>query len=73
MDFRTATARYQYGVRASALIVHAGKLLAYSHYGKYFVSGGAVQVGEHSADAVRREVREELGIDCTVRQLAFLG
>ena len=73
MDFRTAAAGYQYGVRASALIMHAGKLLAYSHDGKYFMPGGAVQVGEHSADAVRREVREELGIDCTVRQLAFVG
>ena len=73
MDFRTATAGYQYGVRASALIIHAGKLLTYSHDGKYFVPGGAVQVGEHSADAVRREVREELGIGCTVRKLAFVG
>ena len=73
MDFRTAAAGYQYGVRASALIIHAGKLLTYSHDGKYFVPGGAVQVGEHSADAVRREVREELGIGCTVRKLAFVG
>lgn len=73
MDFRTAAAGYQYGVRASALIIHAGKLLTYSHDGKYFVPGGAVQVGEHSADAVRREVREELGIGCTIRKLAFVG
>jgi len=73
MDFRTTAAGYQYGVRASALIIHAGKLLTYSHDGKYFVPGGAVQVGEHSADAVRREVREELGIGCTVRKLAFVG
>ena len=34
---------------------------------------GTVELGEHSADAVRREVREELGIDCTVRKLAFVG
>ena len=73
MDFRTTAAEYQYGVRASALIIHAGKLLTNSHAGKYFVPGGAVQVGEHSADAVRREVREELGIGCTVRKLAFVG
>ena len=73
MDFRTTAAGYQYGVRASALIIHTGKLLTYSHDGKYFVPGGAVQVGEHSADAVRREVREELGIGCTVRKLAFVG
>ena len=73
MDFRTTAAGYQYGVRASALIIHAGKLLTYSHDGKYFMLGGAVQVGEHSADAVRREVREELGIGCTVRKLAFVG
>ena len=70
MDFRTTAAGYQYGVRASALIIHAGKLLTYSHDGKYFVPGGAVQVGEHSTDAVRRE---ELGIGCTVRKLAFVG
>ena len=49
MDFRTTAAEYQYGVRASALIIHAGKLLTYGHDGKYFVPGGAVQVGEHSA------------------------
>ena len=73
MDFRTTAAEYQYGVRASALIIHAGKLLTYSHDGKYFVPGGAVQVGEHSTDAVRREVREELGIGCTVQKLAFVG
>ena len=60
-------------MRASALIINTGKLLTYSHDGKYFVPGGAVQVGEHSADAVRREVREELGIGCTVRKLAFVG
>lgn len=73
MDFRTTAAGHQYGVRASALIMHAGKLLTYSHHNKYFVPGGAVHVGEHSTDAVRREIREELGIDCTVRQLAFVG
>ena len=39
MDFRTTAAGYQYGVRASALIIHAGKLLTYSHDGKYFVPG----------------------------------
>lgn len=33
--------------------------------GWWEVSGGAAQAGEESIDAVRREVREETGIDVT--------
>lgn len=38
--------------------------------GKFFFPGGAVDVGEPMEDAVRREVREEAGVE--VKELEFL-
>jgi len=33
--------------------------------------GGAIEFGEHSADAVRREIREEIGAE--IEELVYLG
>jgi len=53
-----------------ALIVdQQGKiLLARSHkwFDKYTLPGGHIEVGESMADAVRREVKEEVGLDVEV-------
>lgn len=38
--------------------------------GKFFFPGGAVDVGEPMEDAVRREIREEAGVE--VKELEFL-
>ncbi len=54
-----------------AVIVRDGQVLlaqrgkAPSH-GLWSVPGGAVEVGEHVKDAVRREVREECGVEIDV-------
>jgi 8-oxo-dGTP diphosphatase len=38
--------------------------------GRWSLPGGLVELGETTADAVRREIREECGIDITVAGLA---
>ncbi|HEL2002702.1 TPA: NUDIX hydrolase [Streptococcus suis] len=73
MDFRTKVDNQIFGVRATALIIKDGKIfLTKDHKGRYYTIGGAVEVNEVAADAVVREVKEELGIDSRVNQLAFV-
>jgi 8-oxo-dGTP pyrophosphatase MutT (NUDIX family) len=57
---------------AYAILVHHGKalLLRMHHTGKYQLPGGGVKLGERIEDTLRREVREETGIEISVGQLA---
>ena len=59
-----------------ALIVNnEGKiLLARSHkwFDKYTLPGGHIEVGESMTDAVRREVKEEVGLDVEVVQMLLI-
>lgn len=61
-------------VRACALIVHDGKVLMARRPAEpfHYTVGGGVHHGESAADAVRREVREELGVNLEVDRLAFI-
>ncbi|MGQ7393231.1 NUDIX hydrolase [Streptococcus suis] len=73
MDFRTRVDNQIFGVRATALIIKDGKIfLTKDNKGRYYTIGGAVEVNEVAADAAVREVKEELGIDSRVNQLAFV-
>ncbi|MFI3117782.1 NUDIX hydrolase [Streptococcus suis] len=73
MDFRTRIDNQIFGVRAIALIIKDGKIFLTKDYkGRYYTIGGAVEVNEVAADAVVREVKEELGVDSRVNQLAFV-
>jgi nucleoside triphosphatase len=59
-----------------ALIVDKqGKiLLARSHkwFDKYTLPGGHIEIGESMADAVRREVKEEVGLDVEVVEMLLV-
>ena len=73
MDFRTRIDNQIFGVRATALLIKDGKIfLTKDSKGRYYTIGGAVEVNEVAADAAVREVKEELGIDSRVNQLAFV-
>ncbi len=60
--------------RAAAIILHDGKvLMARNEAEPYFYSiGGGVQHMETAEAAVRREVREEIGLDLPIDRLAFV-
>lgn len=73
MDFRTRVNNQIFGVRATALIIKDGKIfLTKDNKGRYYAIGGAIAVNETAQDAAIREVKEELGIDSRVNQLAFV-
>ncbi|HFR3815843.1 TPA: NUDIX hydrolase [Streptococcus suis] len=73
MDFRTKVDNQIFGVRATALIIKDGKIfLTKDSKGRYYTIGGAIVVNETAQDAAVREVKEELGVDNRVNQLAFV-
>ncbi|TWS94550.1 NUDIX hydrolase [Streptococcus sp. sy018] len=73
MDFRTVVDKQSFGVRATGLLVKDEKLLLVkSPEGKYCTLGGAIQVGETTEAAIRREILEEIGIEVEVGPLAFV-
>lgn len=72
MDFRVIAENSRYGVRVSAIIIKNGKLLTYKVEDQNHLLGGAIEVGELSENAVIREVKEELGLDCEVSNLMFV-
>lgn len=73
MDFRSQSETKSFGVRSSALIVRDEMIyLAKSPEGEYYTIGGAIQFGEPTEDAVKREIKEEVGIDVKVERLAFV-
>jgi 8-oxo-dGTP diphosphatase len=51
------------------LLVHRNKRPADAHYGKYNGLGGKLEAGEDVVACVRREVREESGLECEQLQL----
>lgn len=73
MDFRTTVEKQVFGVRVSALIIKDEQIyLAKSPKDKYYLVGGAILVNEETEEAIKREVKEELGVNVLVNQLAFI-
>jgi 8-oxo-dGTP pyrophosphatase MutT (NUDIX family) len=57
------------------IIVHEGKILLLNtrHTGKYCLPGGGVNTGERIEEALKREVREEAGIEVRVDRFAHFA
>lgn len=55
-----------------AVMIKDKKLLVAEYIGHhYFLPGGHVEVGESAENALIRELREELGVNCSIKN--FLG
>lgn len=53
----------------SVLLVHRNKRPGDQHLGKYNGLGGKMEIGEDVLSCLKREVREEAGIDCMETEL----
>ncbi|MBQ8556372.1 MAG: NUDIX domain-containing protein [Clostridia bacterium] len=73
ITYRTPDGTFNY--RAAAIIVHENRLLVLQDEGipHDYLPGGRVHVGEAVEEALRREVREELGIDLPPHRLVFVA
>jgi len=62
----------KFSVRVSgyAILIHEGKILVVNtrSNGKYYLPGGKVEIGEKIEDAIKREVKEEAGIEIEVEK-----
>ncbi|MEK3954770.1 MULTISPECIES: NUDIX hydrolase [Psychrobacillus] len=73
ISFKTAEGRFNY--RVGGLIVHDNKLLIMQDQGQpyYYVPGGRIKMNEKSEDAVKREIKEELGVEVTVKRMLWVN
>ena len=55
------------------VIIKDGKILLSKQWDGYDIPGGGVDLGETTEEAVRREVKEETGLDVKVGQIVFCG
>lgn len=73
ITFKTIEGRFNY--RVAGLLVHNGKLLIMQDKGQpyYYVPGGRIRMNEKSEDAVKREIKEELGIEVNVKRMLWVN
>ncbi len=68
MDLTINVEDYKLNIRAAGVIIHNGKVLVHKN-GKtnhYALIGGRVEIGENSAETVKREIKEEIGKDVEI-------
>ena len=68
MDITIDVDDYKLNVRTAGVMIHNGKILVHKnvHSDHYALIGGRVEIGENSADTVKREIKEELGKDIEI-------
>lgn len=68
MDITINIKDYKLNVRAAGVMIHNHKILVHRNinFDHYALIGGRVEIGENSADTIKREIKEELGKDVEV-------
>ena len=63
MDLTIDVGEYKLNIRAAGVIIHNGKILVHRNINSdhYALIGGRVEIGENSAETVKRETKEEIG------------
>ncbi len=61
---------FKLNIRSAAIIIHNNKLLTHKNINEdfYGLVGGRVQIGEHSAHTIKREIFEEMGKQIEVKE-----
>lgn len=59
-------------VAVIAITIKENKVLLINFYGEYGLPGGICKINESLENAVRREVKEETGLDVEVKRLLFI-
>lgn len=65
----------KFKVRCRLIVINDDKLLVFKHSEKadfYALPGGHLEVGETPMTCIKREIKEELGIDITEPKLAYV-
>lgn len=67
--------RARFNYRVAAVVIDDGYLLAGQEVGGdfWFLPGGRCEMMESSPEAVKREIREELDVDCEVQRLVWIA
>lgn len=75
MDITIDIDDYRLNVRAAGVMIHNGKILLHKDINSNFYAliGGRVEVGESSADTIKREIKEELGKDIEITGYVSTG
>lgn len=68
MDITIDVDDYKLNVRAAGVMIHNGKILVHRNvkYDHYALIGGRIEIGENSANTIKREIKEELGKDIEI-------
>ena len=68
MDITIDVEDYKLNVRAAGVMIHNGKILVHRNVNSdhYALIGGRVEIGESSADTIKRKIKEELGKDIEI-------
>lgn len=74
MDLRFKTAAGNFELRAAAVVIHQNRLLVMQDDVRsyYYLPGGAVSLNETGAEALQRELSEELGIEAEIGRLLWV-
>ena len=72
LTFDVGSDRFNY--RTAAVAVHEDRVLLHREVTAdwWIMPGGRVHFGESSSEALRRELREELGVDATIERLLWV-
>ena len=68
MDLTIDVEDYKLKERAAGVMIHNGKILVHRNINidHYALIGGRVEIGENSANTIKREIKEEIGKDIEI-------